>query len=81
MVPEFEKAAFALKDGEMGNTPVKTQFVYHVIYKESSKNAEDMRFEKLKDHKKNQLLRGKDNKKIDDKANELFGKINVEYAK
>ena len=81
MVPEFEKAAFALKDGEMGKTPVKTQFGYHVIYKESSKKAEAMPFEKVKDLIKNQLLPGKANKKIDDKANELFGKINVEYAK
>lgn len=81
MVPEFEKAAFALKDGEMGKTPVKTQFGYHVIYKKSSKKAEAMPFEKVKDLIKNQLLPGKANKKIDDKANELFGKINVEYAK
>ena len=81
MVPELEKAAFALKDGEMSKTPVKKQFGYHVIYKESSKKAEAMPFEKVKDLIKNQLLPGKANKKIDDKANELFGKINVEYAK
>ena len=81
MVPEFEKAAFALKDGEMSKTPVKTQFGYHVIYKESSKKAETMPFEKVKDLIKNQLLPSKVNKKIDDKANELFGKLNIEYAK
>ena len=81
MVPEFEKAAFALKDGEMSKTPVKTQFGYHVIYKESSKNAETIPFEKVKDLIKNQLLPSKVNKKIDDKANELFGKLNIEYAK
>jgi len=81
MVPEFEKAAFALKDGEMSKTPVKTQFGYHIIYKESSKKAETMPFEKVKDLIKNQLLPSKVNKKIDDKANELFGKLNIEYAK
>jgi peptidyl-prolyl cis-trans isomerase C len=31
MVPEFAKAAFALKDGEFTQTPVKTQFGWHVI--------------------------------------------------
>jgi peptidyl-prolyl cis-trans isomerase C len=31
MVPEFEGAAFALKDGEYTKVPVKTQFGYHVI--------------------------------------------------
>ena len=81
MVPEFEKAAFALKDGEMSKTPVKTQFGYHIIYKEGSKKAETMPFDKVKDLIKNQLLPGKVNKKLDDKANELFGKITVEYAK
>lgn len=31
MVPEFSKAAFALKPGTYTQTPVKTQFGYHVI--------------------------------------------------
>lgn len=31
MVPEFEQAAFALNPGEMTQTPVKTQFGWHVI--------------------------------------------------
>jgi peptidyl-prolyl cis-trans isomerase C len=31
MVPEFEKAAFALSVGAMTRDPVKTQFGYHII--------------------------------------------------
>ena len=35
MVPEFSEAAFKLKDGETTQTPIKTQFGWHVIRVES----------------------------------------------
>ncbi|MCF2135936.1 MAG: peptidyl-prolyl cis-trans isomerase [Candidatus Thorarchaeota archaeon] len=31
MVPEFERAVYALNVGQMTNEPVKTKFGYHVI--------------------------------------------------
>lgn len=31
MVREFEKAAFALQNGQMTQEPVKTEFGYHII--------------------------------------------------
>lgn len=42
MVPEFGKAAFALKKGEYSKTPVKTQFGYHVILVEDVRDAKPL---------------------------------------
>jgi len=49
MVPEFEDAAFGLKNGEITTKPVKTQFGYHIIYLEDKKPAGIEPFEKVKD--------------------------------
>lgn len=38
MVPEFSQAAFALEDGAYSKEPVKTQFGWHVILREESKD-------------------------------------------
>lgn len=48
MVPEFEKASFSLKQGEISE-PVKTQFGYHIIKCTGKQSAYEPTFEKEKD--------------------------------
>ena len=45
MVPEFATAAFALKAGEISETPVKSQFGWHVIRLEARRTAPPPPFE------------------------------------
>lgn len=45
MVPEFAAAAFALKPGQITDTPVKSQFGWHVIRLEARRTAPPLPFE------------------------------------
>jgi peptidyl-prolyl cis-trans isomerase C len=47
MVPEFAQAAFALKPGEFTQTPVKTQFGWHVIKVEDRRQAKPPTYEEI----------------------------------
>jgi peptidyl-prolyl cis-trans isomerase C len=47
-VPEFSAAMTALKKGEMTETPVKTQFGYHIIKLEESREASFPAFDEVK---------------------------------
>jgi parvulin-like peptidyl-prolyl isomerase len=48
MVPEFEKVAFSLKEGEVGG-PARTQFGYHIIKVTGRKEGKVVEFDKVKD--------------------------------
>ena len=45
MLPEFSEAAFAMKDGEISKSPVKTKYGYHVIKAGPRRLAETPKFE------------------------------------
>lgn len=59
MVPEFEKAAFALNAGEYTKEPVQTQFGWHVIKVDDKRVKQPPAFEQVKDQVRSILLREK----------------------
>ena len=50
MVPEFSNATASLKKGAITTTPVQTQFGYHVIYLDDTKEASTAKFEDVKNN-------------------------------
>ncbi len=63
MVPEFSKAAFALKPGEV-SVPVKTDFGWHIIKLEDRKTGGAQPYDQVKTAIRNILLRKKTQEKI-----------------
>ena len=64
MVPEFSKAAFALKAGEVSQ-PVKTQFGWHVIQLEDRRKQQAPKFDDVKDRLRQQLREQESSETID----------------
>lgn len=72
MTPEFSKAAFALKKGEVSD-PVKTDFGWHIIKLEDRRVTPAPTFEQLKEEIKNQIGR----KAVTDYVNEVTKDMKV----
>ncbi len=71
MVPEFDSAVFAMDVGEVTETPVKTQFGYHLIRLNSKNAAAPLTFDDVKDAIKEELLREKQSKAYESRVNQL----------
>jgi peptidyl-prolyl cis-trans isomerase C len=72
MIPEFEKTAFALKEGEVSGV-VKTKFGYHVIKLTGKRPAGVVPFAEVKDQIKAEMLPAK--------QQEVFKKIKEDLKK
>ncbi len=74
-VPEFGKALAALKKGEMTETPVKTQFGYHIIKLEDTREATFPAFDEVKP----QIMQRLEQVKMQEFQEELRGKAKTDY--
>ncbi|HHO65721.1 MAG TPA: peptidylprolyl isomerase, partial [Epsilonproteobacteria bacterium] len=74
MVPEFSKAAWELKKGEITKKPVKTQFGYHVIYLEEKTDPKPLTYDQVKDKIIASLKQKQFAVKISEMAKELKSK-------
>lgn len=75
MVPEFEKAAFELKAGELSK-PVKSQFGWHIIKVDDRRQKKLPTFEEVKDR----LVGSMAQNKAQEIATNLRGKATIEYV-
>jgi len=76
MVPEFEKAAFALKPGEISD-PVKTEYGFHIIKLISHEQANLKPFSEVKD----QLALEFKKQRVNDTMQQLSDKVQAALAK
>ena len=76
MVPEFERAALALKPGEVSD-PVRTRFGYHIIKLTDIKKGQPANFEQTKESIRKQLLMEKKKKLFDAYVEKLKAESNI----
>lgn len=78
MVPAFEKAALALKVGEVSE-PVQTQFGWHLIKVEEKKEGEVPTFDEIKERLAQQLVQDRYREQLKTLTDNLKAKARITY--
>jgi parvulin-like peptidyl-prolyl isomerase len=81
MVPSFNDAAFAMKEGTISSAPVQSQFGFHVIYIEDKKPAKKLGFDEVKNFIEQRLKMDKFKATMEKKMSNLREKAKIIYAK
>jgi len=79
LVPEFENAAFALKNGEL-SAPIQTQFGFHIIKKTASKSLPARTLADAKEDIRRMLERMKFDQWVKDRQAKLNVRVNESNA-
>ena len=81
MVPSFNDAVFAMKEGTISSDPVQSQFGFHVIYLEDKMPAKKMSFDEVKNFIEQRLKMDKFKVYMDKKMSALKAKAKITYSK
>jgi len=81
MVKAFNDKAFSMKKGTVTQTPVKTQFGYHVIYVEDKKPAKMTSFAEAKPYIEEMLKRERFPESMNKKVTSLKAKAKIKILK
>jgi parvulin-like peptidyl-prolyl isomerase len=81
MVPAFNDAAFAMKEGTITTTPVKSQFGYHIIYLEEKQPGKKLGFDEVKNFIEQRLKMDAFKAHMEKKMEALKKKAKITFAK
>jgi peptidyl-prolyl cis-trans isomerase C len=78
MVPEFDQAVFAMKDGEVSDV-IETQFGYHIIYKTAHEEAGEADFDAVREQIRDFIRHSRRGEAMSAYVEELRSKATVEF--
>ena len=81
MVPAFNDAAFAMKQGTITTTPVKSQFGYHIIYLEDKKEGKKLGYDEVKNFIEQRLKMDAFKAHMEKKMEALKKEAKITFAK